>query len=283
MTAFGREMIELTKLKIESKYTVANGYASDASVIYGDTDSVMIRFGTTTSSREEEEGGGGAVGAAMEMAVQAAEYVNTFFVRPIKLEFEKVYYPYLLMNKKRYAALLWTNPSTFDKMDCKGIETVRRDNCGLVRNVISTCLDIILKERDTSKAAEYVKSCVRDLLTNKIDISELVITKALHKTAEKSKVPQAHVALAEKMRLRDPSSAPVLGDRVAYVMIRGAKKSKAYENAEDPLYVLEHNLCIDAHHYLEHHLSKPVTRLFAAILPNPESLLKGDENKQTNK
>ena len=53
------------------------------------------------------------------------------FIKPIKLEFEKCYYPYLLMNKKRYAGLLWTNTDKYDKMDCKGIETVRRDNCQL--------------------------------------------------------------------------------------------------------------------------------------------------------
>jgi DNA polymerase delta subunit 1 len=40
---------------------------------------------------------------------EAAEYVGTFFVDPIKLEFEKIYHPYLLMNKKRYAGLLWQN------------------------------------------------------------------------------------------------------------------------------------------------------------------------------
>lgn len=43
------------------------------------------------------------------------------FAKPIKLEFEKVYYPYLLISKKRYAGLLWTNPDKFDKMDTKGI------------------------------------------------------------------------------------------------------------------------------------------------------------------
>ncbi len=46
-----------------------------------------------------------------------------------------MYYPYLLMNKKRYAGLLWTNTTKHDYMDCKGIETVRRDNCRLVKEV----------------------------------------------------------------------------------------------------------------------------------------------------
>jgi len=40
------------------------------------------------------------------------------------------------MNKKRYAGLLWTKTDKFDKMDAKGIETVRRDNCGLVKDVV---------------------------------------------------------------------------------------------------------------------------------------------------
>ena len=39
------------------------------------------------------------------------------------------------MNKKRYAGLLWTNTAKHDYMDCKGIETVRRDNCRLVKEV----------------------------------------------------------------------------------------------------------------------------------------------------
>lgn len=53
---------------------------------------------------------------------QAADFVTTKFIKPIKLEFEKVYFPYLLISKKRYAGLYWTRTEKYDKMDTKGIE-----------------------------------------------------------------------------------------------------------------------------------------------------------------
>jgi len=56
---------------------------------------------------------------------EAAKFVTSQFIRPINLEFEKVYSPYLLMNKKRYAGLLWTNPNKYDKLDAKGIVVCR--------------------------------------------------------------------------------------------------------------------------------------------------------------
>jgi len=90
-------------------------------------------------------------------AEKAAEEISRIFPNPIQLEFEKVYFPYLLMNKKRYAGLVWTNPDKYDKMDCKGLETVRRDNCLLVRKMISTCLNKILIDRDVDGAISYAK------------------------------------------------------------------------------------------------------------------------------
>ena len=52
--------------------------------------------------------------------------------------------------------MYWTNPEKYDKMDTKGIETVRRDNCRLVQNVIETCLKKLLIDRDVEGAIEYV-------------------------------------------------------------------------------------------------------------------------------
>ncbi|RHZ51264.1 hypothetical protein Glove_481g90 [Diversispora epigaea] len=268
VTAYGRQMIERTKQEVESRFCIANGYKHNAHVIYGDTDSVMIKFGVNNLIE------------AMELGREAAGYVTEKFLNPIKLEFEKVYFPYLLINKKRYAGLYWTNPNNWDKLDTKGIETVRRDNCLLVQNVVETCLRKILIDRDVSGAEEYAKKTISDLLQNKIDMSQLVITKALSKQDYSAKQP--HSCLAERMHKRDPGSAPTLGDRVAYVIIKAAKNSPAYEKSEDPIYVLENNIPIDTNYYLENQLSKPLMRIFEPILGNKSnSLLSGDHTRVT--
>eukprot|EP00064_Thunnus_orientalis_P012823 superscaffoldBa00002009_g12859 len=236
VTGFGRQMIEQTKQLVESKYTISNGYKADAKVIYGDTDSVMVKLGVAT------------VRESMDIGKEAAEWVSSHFTPPIKLEFEKVYYPYLLINKKRYAGLYFSsNADTHDKMDCKGIETVRRDNCPL-------------------GAVAHAKEVISDLLCNRIDISQLVITKELTRTAQEYAGKQAHVELAERMRKRDAGSAPNLGDRVPYVIIKAAKGAAAYMKSEDPIYVLENNIPIDTQYYLEQQLSKPLLRIFEPIL-----------------
>ncbi|KAJ5677940.1 DNA polymerase delta catalytic subunit [Penicillium maclennaniae] len=266
-TSYGRQMIEKTKQEVEARYTIANGYSHDAQVIYGDTDSVMVKFGVTE------------LADAMKLGEEAADFVSSKFVKPIKLEFEKVYFPYLLINKKRYAGLYWTNTTKHDKMDTKGIETVRRDNCLLVQNVIETVLNKILIERDVDGAQDYVKSTISDLLQNKVDMSKLVITKALSQKEYAGK--QAHVELAKRMTKRDAGSAPALGDRVAYVMIKGAANSKGYERAEDPIYVLENNIPVDTKYYLDNQLANPLGRIFEPILGEKKAnqLLTGEHTR----
>lgn len=81
---------------------------------------------------------------------------------------------------------------------------------------MNTCLQKLLIDRNPDDAVSYAKSVIGDLLCNRIDISQLVITKELTKTEYSAK--QAHVELAAKMKKRDPGTAPKLGDRVPYVI-----------------------------------------------------------------
>lgn len=267
VTSYGRQMIEQTKQLVEATYEGVH-------VIYGDTDSVMIQCLTDASLPDKER-----LAAAMEFGQQAADFVSKTFQRPIKLEFEKVYFPFLLMNKKRYAGLLWTNTEKYDKLDAKGIETVRRDSCPLIANVISGVLNRILIQRSVESAVEFVKGTIADLLLNRLDISNLVITKSFSKAESEYKGVQAHITLVERMRKRDAASAPTIGDRVAFVYIKGAMGAKAFERSEDPIYVLENNIPIDTQYYLEHQLAGPLTRVFEAVLDDPSELLRGNHTR----
>lgn len=271
VTGFGRQMIERTQQLVESHFCVANGYPADAKVVYGDTDSVMCHLGVPT------------VAEAMALGREAAVWVSSHFPPPIKLEFEKVYWPYLLISKKRYAGLCFASrPDVHDRLDCKGMEAVRRDNCPLVANLVSACLQRILLHRDPQGAVAHAQDVISDLLCNRVDVSQLVITKELTRAASQYAAPQAHVRLAERMRQRDPGSAPTLGDRVPYVIVSGAKGVAAYLKSEDPLYALEHSLPLDTQYYLEQQLARPLLRIFEPILGEGRAesvLLRGEHTR----
>jgi DNA polymerase delta subunit 1 len=261
--------------------------------------SLQVRFNPTKVDNPDPETNSRVVAESMALGKVAAEEVSKLFVKPIKLEFEKVYFPYLLMNKKRYAGLYWTNSVKHDKMDTKGIETVRRDSewkgerkslgilssspahwvcstvrvrpsadCALVSNVVTNVLNYLLIEQNPHLATSYCEKVISDLLCNRLDLSLLVISKSLGKSADASDYAskQAHVELAERMRKRDPRSAPVVGDRVAYVITRGTKDAKAHEKAEDPLYVLANSVPIDTNYYLKNQLEQPLIRIFEPVL-----------------
>lgn len=248
VTSFGRNMIMLTKKSVEEKYCIKNGFKYDAVVVYGDTDSVMVKFGTNDLKE------------AMQMGAEAAAYVSKLFKHPINLEFEKVYFPYLLINKKRYAGLYWTNPEKYDKLDQKGLASVRRDSCPLVSIVMNKVLKQILIDRNVDGALTFVRATIDDILHNKADISKLIISKTL---APNYTNPQPHAVLTERMKKRD-GTGPNVGDRVDYVIMGG--NDKLYNRAEDPLYVLEHNIQIDSRYYLTNQLQNPIISIIAPII-----------------
>lgn len=125
-------------------------------------------------------------------------------------------------------------------------------------------METLLVKRDSEAAVNYVKAVISDLLCDRIDVSKLIITKELSK--EKYAAKQPHAELAKKLAVRDPGSAPKLGDRVSFIICAGSKNELASMRAEDPMYVVEKNLPIDTEYYLKNQIMKPIERLFDAVL-----------------
>jgi len=255
VTAFGRQMIEKTKAHVEEHYP-------GALVVYGDTDSVMVKFS------------GVGVAEAMRLGDEAARLVSATFTKPIKLEFEKVYQPFLLLAKKRYAGMKHVSVDAPPKMDVKGIETVRRDNCKLVGKTMETCLDLILAKDNAEGAKMFVRETLSSLLKNQVDIQLLVISRGLSKLDYATRQP--HAELAKKIAARGGAEAPVTGDRVPFVIVSRGKGAKIFECSEDPKYAVDNGLPIDTDYYINHQLRDPLERIFSAIMQRPNDLFNGD-------
>ncbi len=260
ITSVGRETIHSTKDVVEKKY----GYT----IVYGDTDSVFAKL---EGMEDMDEMG--------RISDKIAKYITSNLLGSMELEFEKIFKRFLPLTKKRYAA--WKFERTKDgwkeSMEMKGIETVRRDWCKLVGETLNVVIETILKKEDVKGAVKYFKAVIDDLLANKIDISKLIITKTMTKAPKYYKGIQPHIELVTKMRARSPADAPGVGDRIEYVIVKG--KEMLSKRAEDPSYIKEKGLQIDASYYIDNQLMAPLERIFGAMGITKSELMGG--GKQT--
>lgn len=260
VTTIGREMIEQTKEYVEKNY-------EGSRVVYGDTDSVMVIFDVSKENTIEDK-----LKKCFELGNEAAERITGIFKKPIELEMEKCYWPYLLFAKKRYAGQMYTKPEKPDYIDVKGLELVRRDNPDFVKDISREVLDIIMKEQNVQKAIDHVRNFAKKLLNNKIDMSKMTISKSLRD--DYVNMNQPHILVAQKIKERQPGSEPKAGDRVPYVFIKTDNpKDKLSDKAEDPKHVIENALEIDTLHYLDHCLVNPMCTLFEVFMENPKKEL----------
>ena len=264
VTMRGRQMIEETKNYVEANFP-------SAKVRYGDTDSVMVEF--DVQGRKGQE----AIDYSWAQGELAAEACTKLFKPPNDLELEKVYCPYFLYSKKRYAAKMYEGASDkegkpilkedgsrlvkFKKIDVKGLQVVRRDSCPFVRETLKALLAQILESSDPRPVIETAREAARNLMQGKVPMEKLLMSKQL---AAEYKVPMAHVAVRDKIRARAPGSEPQQGDRVPFVIVKG--DGKMYEKAEDPAWVKERSLPIDYQYYFTNQFKKPVQDLLEPLV-----------------
>ena len=253
VTMRGRQMIEETKNYVEANFPGAN-------VRYGDTDSVMVEF--DVQGRKGQE----AIDYSWELGEQAAEQCTKLFKAPNDLELEKVYYPYFLYSKKRYAAKMYEKKGdnvVFKKIDVKGLQVVRRDSCPYVRETLKKLLEMILESDDPRPPVEFAKEAAKALKNGDVPIEKLLMSKQL---AANYKVKMPHVEVRDKIRKRAPGSEPQQGDRVQFVIVEGPKNAKMFEKAEDPEWVQAKKIKIDYQYYFTNQLKKPVCDLLEPLL-----------------
>ena len=266
VTMRGRQMIEETKNYVEANFP-------GAKVRYGDTDSVMVEF--DVQGRKGQE----AIDYSWQQGELAAEACTKLFKAPNDLELEKVYCPYFLYSKKRYAAKMYEGKSNkdgtpvlkedgtrlvaFKKIDVKGLQVVRRDSCPYVRETLKSLLGMILESDDPRPVIQFAREASADLVAGKVPLEKLMMSKQL---ASDYKVAMPHVAVRDKIKARAPGSEPQQGDRVQFVVALEPRNGKLTEKAEDPMWVKEQGVPLDYQYYFTNQLKKPVCDLLEPLV-----------------
>ena len=280
VTLKGRSMIDETKAYVEKNFP-------GSKVRYGDTDSVMVEFDVGNRTGKE------AIEYSWEIGERAAQECTKLFKAPNNLELEKVYCPYFLYSKKRYAAKLWTKGKdgnmNMDYIDVKGLQLVRRDNTPHMREVCKELLDVVLESSDTGPPKELALQRAIELIEGDVPNEKLILSQGLSdsykakgftvsiNSPDIKDINQAHVQVVRKMRERQPGSEPQSGDRVPYILLdTGDPKAKAFEKSEDPKYAKDNNLKVDYNYYFINKFLNPVCDLIEPLFEDPKEEIFGE-------
>lgn len=237
VTFLGRTYLN-TVMQHIPKLVERNILPSGSTVIYGDTDSVMIRIPGIDAVRDGESVGNII---AKECTQILPDPMKSGAVR---LEYEVCHVRFLLKGKKMYAAY-----GIDGKMKTKGLATVRRDFPQVAQDSISAILQQLLEyggDGALENALERVLSIMGEVRENSVPYERLQTTKELNKSTYKSLPP--HQVVSQKLSKRDPLRAPKPGDRISFVILKGPQKNVS-ERAEDVNYAREHRLPVDAFYY----------------------------------
>jgi len=256
-------------------------------LVVHNTDSVMVEF--DVGNRKGME----AIEYSWELGERAAGECTKLFKAPNNLELEKVYCPYFLYSKKRYAAKLWTKGKdgnmNMDYIDVKGLQLVRRDNTPHMREVCKELLDVVLESSDTGPPKALALQRAIELIEGDVPNEKLILSQSLSdsykvkgftvsiNSPDIKDINQAHVQVVRKMRERQPGSEPQSGDRVPYILIdTGDPKAKAFEKSEDPKYAKDNNLKIDYNYYFINKFLNPVCDLIEPLFEDPKEEIFGE-------
>jgi DNA polymerase elongation subunit (family B) len=240
--SFGRYYI--TSVVEEAK---KNGFE----ILYGDTDSLMIRFTEKTSPEK-----------LYSIGEKFAKIVNRKLPGTIELEFRDLYQGGIFVSKqsgdvgakKRYALVDFKG-----NLEIRGFETVRRDWCELSKKIQRDVLVTILRDRDPEKAIQLVRDVINKIQNGEVNIEDLAIFEQITRPLGQYRAIGPHVMAAQKARERGKPIGE--GTVIAFVITKG--KGSISERAE-PLEDVKSNQ-YDPDYYVEHQILPASMRVLKAL------------------
>lgn len=277
-TATGRSLILKAKAFMEERYK--------AKVVYGDTDSVMLSVFPYVAEKYGQLQGKELLAKSIEVAMEASKVFQKECLKPPHdLEYEKTFFPFVIFTKKRYIAMKYEHDVNKCKLTYMGIALKRRDYAKVTKEIYSGVLNIIMKEYDIKKSLDFLNVSLNKLVDGKYDLGMLTISKTL-KGFYKNPRQICHKVLADRMRDRDPGSAPQANDRVPYVYVppppqtgKTTKKLLQGDLIEHPNYIKEHNITPDYGFYISNQIMNPIIQLYALMISDLRNYVKNASHK----
>lgn len=256
-------------------------YTSNVVVVYGDTDSIFPNFNiieVETNKKMENEKG---LMMTISLAQACSDFINLVLPEPHNLQYEKTFWPFCIISKKRYTANKYEfSPDKYYQVNM-GTVIKRRDNAPITKTVIGGIIDILLNERNPEKALKFTEKTVADILSGNISIDNFIISKSV-KEHYKDRSNQAQVVTMDKRKQRDKGDVVHVGDRVPFVYVyqkesvekKGKKEGKIKRSttADDPIYVAKNNIPVDFEYYVSNQIRKPATTFLQLISSNADKI-----------
>ncbi|KAM3720369.1 DNA polymerase alpha catalytic subunit [Dirofilaria immitis] len=255
ITAQGREILMHTKDLVEK-----SGY----SVIYGDTDSVMINTGFSKLSELQQ---------VKKLGNDIKKIINQSY-KKMEIDIDSIFMKLLLLKKKKYAGLaVDLNDERITKREIKGLDIVRRDYSFIAKQVGNEILDIILSVQSQScdEITEQIYNHLRKL-KEKIDqelleISLFQIFKQLTRNPDQytNINVQPHAAVAQRLNATGNFKFH-RGDTVGYIICEDGSGKSATQRSYHLTEVQDNkDLKIDFHYYMTQQILPVVSRLCVPI------------------
>lgn len=230
-----------------------------AEVVYGDTDSLFVYL----KGRTKDE--------AFDIGQEIAKTITDMNPRPVKLKFEKVYFPCVLLAKKRYVGFKYESKSQrVPEFDAKGIETVRRDGTPAEQKIEEKALKILFRTADLSQVKAYFQKQCMKIMRGKVSIQDFCFAKEVKLGTYSDKgLPPPGALISTRRMLEDPRAEPQYGERVPYVVITGAPGARLIDRCVAPDILLQDDSTeLDAEYYISKNLVPPLERIFNLVGAN---------------